>query len=161
MEALPTDKTLLSTSKAAEGVAWCGRLYALEREYSILTLSDRQQQRQERMSSVLDGFFAWLDTVNPSGGSKLARAVQYARNEKKYLYRFLEAPYIPIDNNRAENAIRPFVIGRKNWLFSDSVKGAEASAMFYSLAATATANGLNAERYFAELFSSKASVMAW
>ncbi|MBQ8288247.1 MAG: transposase, partial [Clostridia bacterium] len=68
---------------------------------------------------------------------------------------------IPIDNNRAETAIRPFVIGRKNWLFSDSAKGAEASAMLYSLAATATANGLNVERYFTELFSARQALLPW
>ena len=68
------------------------------------------------------------------------------------MYNFLEIPDVPVDNNRAENAVRPFVIGRKNWLFSNSVKGAEASAMIYSVAATAGANGLSVERYFTELF---------
>ena len=77
--------------------------------------------------------------------------MQYAKNEKQYLYRFLEDPDVPIHNNRAENAIRPFVVGRKNWLFSDSPKGAEASAIIYSLAATATANGIPAEQYFTDL----------
>ena len=68
---------------------------------------------------------------------------------------------MPIDNNRAENAIRPFVVGRKNWLFSDSVKGAKASAMIYSLAATACANGLNVEDYFTKLFYSNEPVLPW
>ena len=83
----------------------------------------------------------------------MSKAVQYAKNEKQYLYRFLEDSDIPIHNNRVENAIRPFVVGRKNWLFSDSVKGAEASAVFNSLAATATANGISAELYFTELLT--------
>ena len=61
-------------------------------------------------------FFAWLETVNASSGIKLSKAVSYALNEKKYLYRFLGSPYVSIDNNRAENAIRPFVAGRENWL---------------------------------------------
>ena len=60
-----------------------------------------------------------------------------------------------MDNNRAENAIRPFVVGRKNWLFSTSPKGAKASAIIYSLAATAVANGLNAEEYFTQQFRSE------
>ena len=68
-----------------------------------------------------------------------------------YLYDYLEAGNIPVDNNRAENAIRPFVVGRKNWLFANFPKGAEASAVIYSLAATATANGLNVEEYFTKL----------
>ena len=71
---------------------------------------------------------------------------------QKPLSAFLDDGRVPISNNRAENAIRPFAVGRKNWLFCDSVKGAEASAIFYSLAAIATANGQNVEQYFSELF---------
>lgn len=85
-------------------------------------------------------------------------AVQYALNEKKYLCRFLDDPDLPIDNNRAENEIRPFVIGRKNWLFSDSVKGAQASAMLYS-PVTAAANRLNVERSFDLLFTSRQLIL--
>lgn len=152
VEALPTDKELLSTSSAAVGVEWCNKIFDLEREFENLAPWERHKQRQERSKPVLDGFYAWLDTLNPSGGTKLAKAFSYARSERRYLYSFLESPDVPVDNNRAENAVRPFVIGRKNWLFSDSVKGAEASAMIYSVAATACANGLNVERYFTKLF---------
>ena len=67
---------------------------------------------------------------------------------------------IPVDNNRAENAIRPFVVGRKNWLFSTSPKGAKASAIIYSLAATAVANGLNVEEYFTALCQMKL-ILPW
>ena len=84
--------------------------------------------------------------------------MQYCLNEKPYLYRCLEDGNIPVDNNRAENAIRPFVVGRKNWLFANSVKGAQASAIIYSLAATATANGLNVEEYFTRLCRSETSL---
>ena len=85
------------------------------------------------------------------------------KNEKTYLYRFLEDGNIPVSNNRAENAIRPFTIGRKNWLFSASVKGACASAMFYSVIATACANGLAPEEYLTRLFSSSPGtvVLPW
>ena len=100
-------------------------------------------------------------TVNPVGGSKLAKAVQYALNEKRYLYGFLDDPGIEISNNRAENAIRPFVVGRKNWLFSDSPKGAEASAMLYSLLVSAKMNGLNAEEYLVKLFRSDVPVLSY
>ena len=65
---------------------------------------------------------------------------------------YWDNPLVPISNNRAENAIRPFVVGRKQWLFSASVKGAKASAAIYSVAATAQANGLNVEKYFEHLF---------
>lgn len=82
-------------------------------------------------------------------------------NEKKYLYRFLDCPEAAIDNNRAENAIRPFVIELKNRLFSDSVKGADASAAFYSLAATSVANGLKVENYFTKLLSADRLLKPW
>ena len=126
-----------------------------------LTPEERYTQRQARTKPVLDAFYAWLESFVPAGGTGLAKACQYARNEKKYLYRFLDDPAIAPDNNRAENAIRPFVVGRKNWLFSDSEKGAEASAILYSLAATATANRLNVETYLAELFTAQDSRMPW
>ena len=96
-----------------------------------------------------------------TGGSKLAKAVQYALNEKRYLYGFLDDPGIEISNNRAENAIRPFVVGRKNWLFSDSPKGASASAMLYSLVVSAKMNGLNAEDYLIRLFRSPDPVLPY
>ena len=163
VEALPTDKSLLSSSAAAKGVEYCNQLFMLERKYSgldekgipeaePLTPEQRYAERQRQSKPVLDEFFAWLDAVIPAGGTKLAKAVSYAKSEKRYLCRFLESGEIPIDNNRAENAVRPFCIGRKNWLFSASVKGAEASAMFYSVVATACANGRKAEEYLTELF---------
>lgn len=161
VEALPLEKEALPSSKAAEGVEWCNKLFRLEQEYETRSLSadEKQKERQERSKPVLDGFYLWLETIHPVSGSKLAKAVQYAWNEKQYLYRFLEHPNIPIHNNRAENAIRPFVVSRKNFLFCDSVAGAKASAMLYSLAATATANGLDVERYFTRLFSSKDGIV--
>ena len=172
VDALPREEAQLSTSKAAEGVEWCNKIFMLEREYDgldkkgerirrPLNPEERHKQRQERTKPVLNAFFAWLDSFVPAGGTGLAKACQYARNEKKYLYRFLDDPAIAPDNNRAENAIRPFVVGRKNWLFSDSEKGAEASAILYSLAATATANRLNVETYLAELFTAQDSRMPW
>ena len=113
---------------------------------------ERQKQRQERTKPVLDGFYTWLSTLNPSKGSGLAGAVQYALNEKQYLYAFLEDPDIPVDNNMAERAVKPFVIGRKNWLFSTSPKGAQASAMAYSVITTAQENGLDVREYLTRLF---------
>ncbi|MGM9625204.1 MAG: transposase [Eubacteriales bacterium] len=80
-----------------------------------------------------------------------------------FLYRFWESGDVPIDNNRAENAIRPFCVGRMNWLFAASVKGAQASAMMYSLVSTACANGINAEVFLSDLFRSKPGsiIMPW
>lgn len=116
-------------------------------------LNDEERfiNRQKYSKPVLDEFFAWLNEIHTAGGTKLAKAVQYCLNEKTYLYRFLENGSIPVDNNRAENAIRPFVVGRKNWLFSTSPKGAKASAILYSVVATACANGLNIEEYLTKI----------
>ena len=98
-----------------------------------------------------------------SGKNKLAEAIGYAINEKAYLYTFLENGNIPMDNNRAENAIRPFAVGRKNWLFSNTARGAECSAALYSIVSTAQANGLDAEKYLTELFRQPAGtiIMPW
>ena len=124
-QALPSDKDLWETSAAAEGVKRCDRLFAIEREYDgkdrdgkqvgePLSPEEKHRRRNEEVRPLLDDFFNWLMTVDPAGGSKLAKAVQYALNEKRYLYGFLADPGIEISNNRAENAIRPFVVGRKN-----------------------------------------------
>ena len=169
---MPTDKKLWDTSAAAEGVIHCNRLFALEREYDgkdkdgkkvrePLSSEEKHRRRNEEVKPLLDDFFNWLMTVNPVSGSNLAKAVQYALNEKRYLYGFLADPGIEISNNRAENAIRPFVVGRKNWLFSDSPKGAEASAMLYSLVVSAKMNGLNAEEYLVKLFRSDDPVLPY
>ncbi len=172
VEALPSDKDLWESSAAAEGVRRCDALFALEREYDgkdkdgkqvsdPLPPEERRRRRTEEVKPLLDEFFDWLITVNPAGGSKLATAVQYALNEKRYLYGFLADPGIEISNNRAENAIRPFVVGRKNWLFSDTPKGASASAMLYSLMISAKMNGLNAEEYLTRLLRSSEPVLPY
>lgn len=149
IEALPDDKEAAKTSNAAKAIEYIDRLFELER--NCKTDEDRQKQRQKSEKTLIDEFYTWLETLNPAG-SGLSKAVGYALSQKKYLKAYLDNPSVPLSNNRAENAIRPFCIGRKNWLFSNSVKGAEASALFYSIASTAKANGLNIEQYFTKLF---------
>ena len=151
-EALPADEEIRKTSRANAGFERINQLFDLEREYSALSPEERYAQRQERSRKVPDDFYAWLETVNPSQGTGLAKAVQYARNEKSYLYAFLEDPQIPIDNNLAERSVKPFVIGRKNWLFSTSPKGADASAVAYSIINTAQANGIDVKEYLTNIF---------
>ena len=152
VDALPLDESAIETSVSAVGVAWCNKIFAIERELAELFFEERAIKRQEQLKPALDGFFVWVESVTAAGGTKLAKAIQYAKNENKYLYTFLEHPDAPIDNNRAENVIRPFCIGRKKWLFSTSPKGAEASAIIYSVAATACTNGLNIEEYLTNVF---------
>ncbi len=139
-------------SKSAEALKYCNTLFEIEEKCKDMKPEERNKCRQEQAKPVADAFFAWLETLTVSGGSALSKARAYAIREKKYLMEYLNNPLVPISNNRAENAIRPFVVGRKQWLFSNSVKGAKASAVFYSVAATACANGLNVERYFTHLF---------
>ena len=154
LEAIPKEEEASKTSKAKEGFERINRIYAIEGQMKALPPEERQKQRLEQIKPVLDGFYAWLETFTPSGKTKLAAAIQYVRNEKKYLYAFLEDPSIPVDNNTAERAVKPFVIGRKNWLFSASPKGAEASAVAYSVIQTALANDVNARDYLTQVFYS-------
>ncbi|KJS47342.1 MAG: transposase, partial [Peptococcaceae bacterium BRH_c23] len=92
-------------------------------------------------------------TVNVLQGSKLAEAITYSVNQKASLSAFLEDGRIELSNNRAENKIRPFVIGRKGWLFSDTTKGAKASAIVYSIVETAKANKINVYMFLFYIFS--------
>ena len=117
----------------------------------------KNELRLAKIKPLLGEFFAWIETVPVSGKGKLSEAVRYSLNERKYLYTFLENGDVPIDNNRAEKAIRPFAIGRnyvlkniaeKNWLFSDTPRGAKASAAIYSIVETAKSNGLDVFKYF-------------
>ena len=159
VNALPKEKSAYETSAAAKGVDFCNRIYHEEKLLTELTAEERYKQRLVKIKPLLDAFFAWVETLQVSGKNKLVDAVRYTLNEKKYLYTFLEDGNVPIDNNRAENAIRPFALGRKNWLFSNTANGAENSAVLYSLISTAQANGLDAEKYLTDLFSKSAGTI--
>jgi transposase len=102
---------------------------------------------------VIDAFWKWVDGQNPSEGSRLGKAVNYARNQRSYLENYLLDGRIAISNNVAENSIRPFTVGRKNWLFSDTVDGASASAAIYSLVETAKVNNLRVKPYLEEVLT--------
>ena len=151
-DALPKEAEMQKGSKAAEALGYCNKLFEIEQHCKEMKPEERYKYRQEQEKPIVDAFFEWLETFVVTGGSALSKAKAYAIGERKYLVEYLNNPLVPISNNRAENAIRPFVVGRKQWLFSNTVKGAKASAVFYSIAATACANGLNVERYFTYLF---------
>ena len=151
LEAMPKEATK-ENSLAAKGLDYCSRLFELEREYEDLPDAERQRQRQLRSRPIAEEYYTWLETLfKPSG--KLKDAVTYAVNQRKYLCAFLEHGEIEISNNQVENAIRPIVVGRKNWLFSDTPDGAQASATVYTLMETAKANGLNPEKYISHLLT--------
>ncbi|WP_296777207.1 transposase [Ruminococcus sp.] len=97
--------------KASKGVDFCNRIYHEEKLMTELTADERYEQRLVKIKPLLDAFFAWTEELQVSGKNKLVDAVRYTLNEKKYLYTFLEDGDVPIDNNRAENAIRPFTVG--------------------------------------------------
>jgi hypothetical protein len=130
--------------RADEAVSLIGKLYRIEREHKDATPEDRYLARQNQSVPVLAELNAWMLKHTPlvMPKSALGTALAYMGNLWPKLTRYTERGDLPIDNNRCENAIRPFVIGRKAWLFSDTPAGAHASAVIYSLVQTAKANGL-------------------
>ena len=151
-EAMPKGAKV-ETSKAAQGYEYCSRLFALERKLKKLPDNERREERGKSVKPFLDQYWAWLESFTPEKGSKLEDAVRYSLNQKDYLCTFLTHGEIEISNNQVENAIRPFVVGRKGWLFCDTPKGATASAVVYTLVETAKANGLDPYRYLLRLLT--------
>ena len=141
---------------ASQVLALIGALYGCEAQADELkvTVAGRHQQRQTisvpLLAQIEALLLANLHSVLPQ--SLLGRALHYLHAQWPKLTRFVDDGHHPLDNNVAENAIRPFVIGRKNWLFSDSVGGAHASANLYTLIETAKANGVEPYRYLRQLF---------
>lgn len=133
--------------RAHEALALIGKLYAIEKDARELDDAERLARRQSRSRAVIEELRRWLDQVLPTvpPTSVLGGALGYLHRQWPRLTRYLERGDLPIDNNPAENAIRPFVVGRKAWLFSDTQAGARASALIYSLVETAKAN--NVEPY--------------
>ncbi|WP_339176084.1 IS66 family transposase [Solibacillus sp. FSL R5-0691] len=136
-----------------KGVDFCDRLYRLERKFKHLSPRKREKARQKESKPILEEFFNWIETSPFFGKNALAKAAEYTLNRAAGLKAFLDDGRLEIDNNPAENAIRPSVIGRKNWLFSTSEAGAEANAICLSLAETAKANGIDFYKYLVKLFT--------
>ena len=138
-------------TQAMRGVQYCDLLFKLEEEYAKLppdnNFKARYEARLEKSKPVLEEFYAWCKSLDIMPKSGMGKAVSYAQDQRFWLEHFLLDGRLEISNNRAENAIRPFVCGRKNWLFANSVKGAKASAVLYSLVETAKANGINPYDY--------------
>ena len=129
------------------GVAYFNKLFYLEREFKDLSPEDRQAKRMEQEVPIWDNFFTWLETLNPSKGCKLEKAVNYALNHKDTLRNYLLDGRCELSNNSAERKAKSYAIGRKNSLFHTSVDGAVASSIIYSLVETAKANNLNVFQY--------------
>jgi len=155
---LMTAKKLQKKSKAGkadQGLAYLQKLYALERTLKDKPPDERYRQRQAVAIPIIEALYQWLVKSLPQvlPNSAIGKALTYLKNQWDYLIRYVDDGRYPIDNNPAENAIRPFTIGRKNWLFANSQAGAQASANLYSLVETAKANGLNPYAYLKHLFT--------
>jgi transposase len=130
--------------KADDAVVLIGKLYRIEREFKDASPEDRHVARQSQSVKALADIHAWMIKTLPlvTPKSALGTALAYMQNLWPLLTRYTERHDLPVDNNKAENSIRPFVVGRRSWLFSDTPAGAHSSAVIYSLVETAKANGV-------------------
>ena len=144
-------KEQLKETTAYQAMARIGMLYKIAELIRNQSPEERYAERQKQSKPLLEAFFGWLHTLEGSvnRSSKIGEAVLYALNQEKYLIAYLEDGHLSIDNSAAERAIKNFAIGRRNWLFSKSIKGAEASATVYSITETAILNGLKPYDYVA------------
>ncbi len=143
------------TGKSDQALAYIQQLYRIECDIKEKTSSEKFTARQQQSKPIIDKLKIWLDksiTHSPPE-SAIGKALFYLHQQWPKLIRYLDSGDYPIDNNAAENAIRPFVVGRKNWLFSASQKGATSSANLYSLIKTAKANGLEPYAYLKKIFT--------
>jgi transposase len=153
LKVLPASQNQMETA-AHQGLAFCNQLFTIERDLKEASPEERHCARTERSRPVLEAYSAWLrqqrGKVLPK--SKLGEAITYSLNQWDKLTAFLADGRLEIDNNRSERSIKPFVIGRKNWLFANTPRGAKASATIYSVIETAKENGLNPFQYLKYLF---------
>ena len=147
---------LKGLGKAGEALQTIRDLYAIEKEVRKQALTPEQVREERRLKAkpILDDFEIWLKEIAPATppNSRLGKALNYALRQWHRLIRYLDDGVVGMDNNLAENAIRPFVVGRKNWLFFDQPEGAKAGAILYSLIETAKTNGFEPYQYFCYLF---------
>ena len=142
-------------TKAQQGLAWIQKLYRIERNIAEASPEERLRVRDEKARPLVKKIQEWLDAskdrVPPQ--SLTGKALGYLERQWPKLVRYLEDARIPLDTNLVENSIRPFALGRRNWLFADTPGGAQASAHLYSIIETAKANGLDPFAYLAHLFT--------
>lgn len=157
-------KALGKNAKAAAGQTIAGqalakiaKMYDIENDLAKLTPEERLRKLNDKIKPLVDDFFAWLKHLMTSGmvlpKGKTASGISYCLDHECRLRVFLENGNVPMDNSACERAIRPFTIGRKNLVLINSVRGARASAVIYSLVETARLNGLNVYRYMEHLLT--------
>ncbi len=149
VEAIPSDTDELSGTIAQESIKQINKLFAIEKLLIKEPIQNRQKERLQQEKPLLEAYWSYLkinkNKILPK--SKLGKAINYALNNQQKLQTYLENGHCDISNNLAENSIRPFTIGRKNWLFSGSPKGAKASAAVYSIIETCKANKIDTYKY--------------
>ena len=152
-KAAPMKKKGEKVSKADVAIGKIRKLYAIEDRVKDLKPEEKTVQRQKLARPLLDDLKTWLQTNahRVPKDSLTARAITYTLNQWDYLIGYCQDGKLRISNALAENAIRPFAVGRRNWLFADTSRGAKASATVYSLIETAKANGLEPYDYLRQL----------
>ena len=147
----------IKSSIAYKALLLIGTIYELENALKDLSPAERLKERQASIRPLVEEYFAWVketlnsNTLLPKG--KTAEGLQYSINQEEYLRVFLTDGEIPIDNSASERALRNFTIGRKNWMTINTIRGAEASAIIYSITETARANKLNVYYYISHLLT--------
>lgn len=140
-------------TRAGKALELIGKIFATDEGLSELPAEERYAQRNIVLKPLLDEYWKYIESIYAASGSNLAKAVTYSLNQKTHLNNVLLSGELELTNNRAERAIKPFVIGRKNWLFSDTDKGADASARCYSIIESAGLNDLNVFGYLSYLLT--------
>lgn len=150
-ESVPLDenKKMITNSDGYIGVKYIDELFEIEREIAELNNEEKVAKRKAKSAPVIEKFYEWVYSTSQKyiTNNKLRKAITYVENQKANLCKFLEDGRIPLTNSLAERAIRPFAVHRKNWLFADSVAGANANATYYSIIESAKANKLNIQKY--------------
>ena len=152
-DAIPKGKQLDYTQPSVQGMMYINQLFHLEDVIKAKhsSFDAIKKARLEKEKPIVEGFLSWLDKQNPVRGSRMDKAVTYIQNRRSYLMTYLEDGRCSFSNNLSENAIRPFTVGRKNWLFCDTPNGAQASAIVYTMVEMAKANGVNVYHYLTYL----------
>lgn len=149
------DEKTFRNTVANEALVQIENIYHTDNSLRKLPPSKRKEQRKKLVKPLVDKYFEWAkgSIFRVPEKSATADGIKYSLNQEKYLRTFLTDPKVPLDNNLAEQAIRPFCVGKKNWKLIDTVNGAKASAILYSIVETAKANELNIYQYFKHILT--------
>ena len=149
------DKEYASETVAHKALVQIAAIYKAEAALKNKSAADRYIGRQKDVKPLVEAYFAWVREQEPATilSEKTRDGLKYSLNQEKYLKVFLDNGEVPIDNSATERAIRPFTIGRANWHLIDTIHGAQASAIVYSLVETAKANGLKIYEYLKHLLT--------